>query len=149
MRSLARKFDPTSVTRSRSSGNARIGSTVTGLSRSRSLNCVMHISFGMPLSSAEQDPHFPALQFQRTARSLALSAWIWCTASSTTIPSVTSVLYSRNSPPEEVDRQMLKVRVDIFFELSGSSEWSVVIGESGLRYSQLTTDHSLLHLLND
>ena len=25
----------------------------------------MHISFGMPLISAEHDPHLPALQFQR------------------------------------------------------------------------------------
>ncbi len=29
----------------------------------------MHISFGMPLISAEHEPHLPALQFQRTARS--------------------------------------------------------------------------------
>ena len=36
----------------------------------------MHISFGMPLISAEHEPHLPALQFQRTARSLACSAWI-------------------------------------------------------------------------
>ena len=32
----------------------------------------MHISFGMPLISAEHEPHLPALQFQRTARSLRL-----------------------------------------------------------------------------
>ena len=32
---------------------------------------VMHMSFGMPLISAEQEPHLPALQFQRQARSLA------------------------------------------------------------------------------
>ena len=31
---------------------------------------------GLPLISAEQEPHLPALQFQRTARSLACSAWI-------------------------------------------------------------------------
>ena len=29
----------------------------------------MHISFGLPLISAEHEPHLPALQFQRTARS--------------------------------------------------------------------------------
>ena len=52
----------------------------------------MHISFGMPLISAEQEPHLPALQFQRTAISLACSAWMWCTASSTTMPSEISVL---------------------------------------------------------
>jgi hypothetical protein len=33
----------------------------------------MHISFGIPFTSAEHDPHFPALQFHRTARSFALS----------------------------------------------------------------------------
>ena len=36
----------------------------------------MHISFGMPLISAEHDPHLPALQFHRTARSGACSAWM-------------------------------------------------------------------------
>ena len=36
---------------------------------------VMHISRGLPLISAEHEPHFPALQFQRTrqvARALRL-----------------------------------------------------------------------------
>jgi hypothetical protein len=57
----------------------------------RSESRVMHINLGMPLISAEHEPHLPALQFQRTAKSGADSAWIWCTASSTTMPSVTSV----------------------------------------------------------
>ena len=52
----------------------------------------MHISFGMPLISAEQEPHLPALQFQRQARSLACVAWILWTTSSTTMPSVISVV---------------------------------------------------------
>jgi len=52
----------------------------------------MHKSFGIPLISAEQEPHLPALQFQRTARSFACSAWISWIASRTTIPSVTSVV---------------------------------------------------------
>src|SRR5665647_877602 len=77
MRFLTSKFHDTSVTRSRTEGNALIGSTVTGLVRSRSFNRVMHISFGIPFTSAEHDPHLPALQFQRTARSFALSDWIW------------------------------------------------------------------------
>ena len=68
---LTRKFHDTSVTRSRIDGNACIGSTVTGSSRFRSDSRVMHISCGMPLISAEHEPHLPALQFQRTARSLA------------------------------------------------------------------------------
>jgi hypothetical protein len=71
---FARKLEETSVTRSFTGGNARIGSTITGFWRSSSLKRVMHMRRGMPLISAEQDPHFPALQFQRTARSVAPSA---------------------------------------------------------------------------
>src|SRR6266550_1618789 len=88
---LARKFDDTSVTRSLTRGNALIGSTVIGFATSSSLRRVMHMRRGIPLISAEHDPHFPALQFQRTARSPAPSAWIWWIASSTTIPSETLV----------------------------------------------------------
>ncbi len=73
-------------------GKARMGSTVTGFSRSRSLSRVMQSRLGFPFTSAEHEPHLPALQFQRTARSLACSAWIWCTASSTTIPSLTGIV---------------------------------------------------------
>ncbi len=51
-----------------------MGSMVTGLSIGMEFSRVMHISFGMPLISAEQDPHLPALQFQRTAKSPACSA---------------------------------------------------------------------------
>ena len=32
----------------------------------------MHISFGLPLISAEHDPHLPALQFQRTGEVVRL-----------------------------------------------------------------------------
>src|SRR3954470_12439242 len=71
----------------------------------------MHISFGEPLISAEHEPHFPALQFHRTARSFACFAWISCTASSTTIPSTTSVVKSTNSPLPSSPRQILNVRV--------------------------------------
>ena len=69
---LTWKFQDTSVTRSLMSGNARIGSTVTGSFAGSVLSRVMHISFGLPLISAEHDPHLPALQFQRTARSGAV-----------------------------------------------------------------------------
>ena len=86
------KFHDTSVTRSLIGGNVRIGSTVTGASRSIEFRRVMHIRRGRPLTSAEHDPHFPALQFHRTARSGACSAWMRCTASSTTIPSDTAVV---------------------------------------------------------
>ena len=51
------------------SGNVFIGSTVIGwLGRASSIR-VMHISRGLPLISAEHEPHLPALQFQRHARS--------------------------------------------------------------------------------
>ena len=46
-------------------------STVTGCVRSMVLSRAMHISRGLPLISAEHEPHLPALQFQRTARSWA------------------------------------------------------------------------------
>jgi hypothetical protein len=69
------------------SGNARIGSTVIGSSRSKSDSRVLHVSRGRPLTSALQEPHLAALQFQRTARSGAAFAWIQWRASSTTIPS--------------------------------------------------------------
>ena len=55
-------------------GKARMGSTVTGLSKGISLSRVIHINLGLPFTSAEHDPHFPALQFHRTARSFACSA---------------------------------------------------------------------------
>src|SRR4030095_9107453 len=68
---FTRKFHETSVTKSFVTGNAFIGSTVTGFSNGSSLNRVIHISFGMPFTSAEHEPHLPALQFHRHARSLA------------------------------------------------------------------------------
>ena len=73
-------------------GKVRIGSTVTGSLRLIELSRLMHIRRGLPLISAEHEPHLPALQFQRHARSGACSAWILCTASSTTMPSEISVV---------------------------------------------------------
>ena len=68
-----------------------MGVMVTGSPAGSAFRRVMHNSRGFPFTSAEQEPHFPALQFQRTARSFADSAWIWWRASSTTIPSLTVV----------------------------------------------------------
>src|ERR1700736_1731431 len=62
---FTQKFQETSVIKSLMIGKAFIGSTVIGLSSGRSLMRVMHISFGIPFTSAEHDPHFPALQFHR------------------------------------------------------------------------------------
>src|SRR5207248_9824413 len=65
------KFQETSVIKSFTIGKAFIGSTMIGLSSGNSLIPVIHISFGKPFTSAEHDPHLPALQFQRQARSFA------------------------------------------------------------------------------
>jgi hypothetical protein len=73
-------------------GKARMGVMVMVSSFGKSDSRVIHIRRGLPLISAEQDPHLPALQFQRTARSPARRAWTWCTASSTTSPSSTGTV---------------------------------------------------------
>ena len=57
------------MTRSRITGKVRSGVTVTVSSSSNVDIRVMHSSRGRPLTSAEQEPHLPALQFHRTARS--------------------------------------------------------------------------------
>ena len=71
---FTRKFHETSVTKSLMTGKAFIGSIVTGFSNGNSLIRAMHISFGIPFTSAEHEPHFPALQFHRQARSRACVA---------------------------------------------------------------------------
>src|SRR5712671_3073215 len=76
IRFLTSKFHETSDMRSLTGGKARIGSMVTGFEVSIVSRRVMHISFGMPLISAEHEPHLPALQFHRQARSGADSACI-------------------------------------------------------------------------
>src|SRR2546425_6872431 len=73
----------------------------------------MHINRGRPLISAEHEPHFPALQFQRTARSGACSAWILWTASRTTIPSPASRPYSCSAPERRVPRKIRKRRCSL------------------------------------
>src|SRR5262245_36766631 len=57
---------------------------------------------GLPLISMLHEPHLPALQFQRTARSFASRAWIRCRTSRTTMPGSTSTRYSTNEPPAAV-----------------------------------------------
>jgi hypothetical protein len=71
-------------------GKVRIGVTVIVSSWSKSDSRLMQSRRGRPLISAEQDPHLPALQFQRTARSPAWVAWTRWIASSTTSPVSTS-----------------------------------------------------------
>src|SRR5437899_8071200 len=59
----------------------------------------LHISAGLPFTSALHEPHLAALQFQRTARSGARCAWIQWIASSTTMPGSTGTRYSTSAPP--------------------------------------------------
>jgi hypothetical protein len=93
------------VTRSRMTGKARMGATVT-VSPGGSVSMrVMHMSDGRPLISAEQEPHLPALQFQRQARSGASVAWTRWMTSRTTSPSWAGITYSVNSPPVSSPRQ--------------------------------------------
>jgi hypothetical protein len=48
-----------------------MGSTVMVSSAAKPSRRVLHVRLGRPLTSALHEPHFAALQFQRTARSFA------------------------------------------------------------------------------
>ena len=63
------------MTKSLMTGNDFIGKIVMGLSRGRASMRVLQVSRGRPFTSAEHEPHLPALQFQRTARSGIWCAW--------------------------------------------------------------------------
>src|SRR5690349_8872752 len=82
-----------------------MGWTTIGASRGSSSIRVLHMSLGRPFTSAEQEPHLAALQFQRTARSGARWPWMWWIASRTTMPSSTGTRYSFSSPPEASPRK--------------------------------------------
>ncbi len=73
-------------------GKVRIGATVIGSSGLKVSIRVMHMRRGLPLISALHEPHLPALQFQRQARSGAWVAWMRWMTSSTTMPSPLSTL---------------------------------------------------------
>src|SRR5262245_25053879 len=117
---LTRKFHDTSVTRSLMSGKACIGSRKMGLSVGTVSMRVMHMRRGLPLISAEHEPHLPALQFQRQARSGACVAWIWWTASRTTMPGVMSAVYSWKAPPFSSPRQILNVALNVASAMNSS-----------------------------
>ena len=53
-----------------------MGDTVMVSSGLKVFMRVMHMRRGLPLISALHEPHLPALQFQRTARSGAWVAWM-------------------------------------------------------------------------
>ena len=82
------------MTRSRTCGKVRIGSTVMASPSGKSCRRVLHMRPGLPLISALQEPHLAALQFQRAARSGCTFCWIQCTASRTTMPSSAGTRYS-------------------------------------------------------
>ncbi len=89
-------------------GNVRSGVTVIVSSSVNVLILVMQSNRGRPLISALQEPHLPALQFHRTARS---PAWVACRRwmmSRTTSPSFTSTVKSCISPPATSPRQIRK-----------------------------------------
>ena len=71
-------------------GNVRSGVMVSVSSGLKIDIRVMQASRGRPLISIEHEPHLPALQFQRTARSPVWVACNRCRMSSTTSPSLTS-----------------------------------------------------------
>ena len=80
------------MTRSLITGKVRSGVTVIVSSSAKVDIRVMHSSRGRPLISALHEPHLPALQFHRTARS---PAWVACSRwmmSRTTSPSFTSTV---------------------------------------------------------
>ena len=68
-------------------GKVFMGATVTGSPSGSVSMRVMHMRRGRPLISAEHEPHLPALQFQRQARSGAGPAWMRWITSRTTSPS--------------------------------------------------------------
>src|SRR5947209_19919301 len=74
IRLFMRKCQETSVTRSLMTGKVFMGVTVIGLSVGSASMRVLQVSRGLPFTSAEHEPHLPALQFQRTARSGACVA---------------------------------------------------------------------------
>ena len=78
------------MTRSLITGNVRSGVIVIGSPGSNIDIRVMQASRGRPLISIEHEPHLPALQFQRTARSPAWVACSRCRTSRTTSPSLAS-----------------------------------------------------------
>src|SRR2546426_1084978 len=82
------------------------GATVMGSPGVKVFIRVMHMRRGLPLISALQEPHLPALQFHRTARSPACVAWMAWMTSSTTIPSWAGRRYSVKAAPLASQRQV-------------------------------------------
>ena len=99
------------MTRSRRIGKVRMGATVTVSPGGKASIRVMHMRAGRPLISAEHDPHLPALQFHRQARSGAVVAWMRWMTSRTTSPSWAGNWYSAKSPPSSSPRHTCMVTV--------------------------------------
>src|SRR5690606_30661121 len=100
-------------------GKVRIGVTVMVSSSAKVDIRVMQPRRGLPLISMEQEPHLPALQFQRTARSGACVACSRWSTSRTTSPSLTSTWKSSSAPPVASPRHTRKLCSAISFPSSG------------------------------
>src|SRR5438128_1909110 len=91
-------------------GKPRMGATEIGSpSLKRSIR-VMHMSRGLPLISTLHEPHLPALQFQRTARSVAWRRWTSWMASRTTHCGEAATVKSAKSPPAALPRQIRSLK---------------------------------------
>ncbi len=126
------------MTRSRISGKVRMGATEIGSPSGKMSIRVMHMSRGLPLISALHEPHLPALQFQRQARSSAWVAWIRWMTSRTTRPSPPSTLYSLKSPASGLPRNTRIVKVGHHFfswrrALSSGGIWGSGSRRSSIR----------------
>src|SRR4051794_20678642 len=105
---------------------------------------VMHIRRGLPLISAEQEPHLPALQFQRHAMSGASVACRRWMMSRTTSPSLTSTSKSFRSPPEASPRQTLNLPLYPMSLLLGDDVFGGLGGLGGLGGPGLLGQHRQL-----
>src|SRR5690606_34314190 len=120
-------------------GKVLSGWTVMVSSAANTFIRVMHASRGRPLISMLHEPHLPALQFQRIARSPACSAWIEWSTSSTTMPSPTSDWYVSNVPPSASPRQTSNLRFAMWLDplrrvgadLAGLELVDVGVGDGG------------------
>ena len=96
----------------RTSGNVFIGSIVTGFSGKIAQARHAHEPGRRPFTSAEHEPHLPALQFHRQREVIVLGlAWIRWIASSTTMPSEARSCNPGTPALDIPPRQILKVAV--------------------------------------
>ena len=102
----------------------------------------MHISRGRPLISALHEPHLPALQFQRTARSPAWVAWRRWMTSRTTSPSstprVVAQLAAACVAAPDAHREVVSHQVSWSQRCAARTSCSELVGHDGQRLARLT-----------